>query len=102
VDRGSEAKVGMEHRIADGISVPSIDTLQLREQGVRQCQRECVRIMQYPTAIESPIDKVSIDESKRPFWSVMIPTCNRTDYLKETILSVLSQAPDRGCRQCLT
>lgn len=43
--------------------------------------------------IESPIEAVTIEESGRPFWSVMIPTYNRPDYLKETLLSVLSQDP---------
>jgi GT2 family glycosyltransferase len=30
---------------------------------------------------------------RRPFWSVMIPVYNPGDYLKETLLSVLAQAP---------
>src|SRR5579864_7930471 len=29
----------------------------------------------------------------RPFWSVMIPTYNRTKYLEKTLTSVLSQDP---------
>jgi glycosyltransferase involved in cell wall biosynthesis len=38
------------------------------------------------------IDPVS-EKIHRPFWSVMIPTCNRTKYLRTTIKSVLDQDP---------
>jgi cellulose synthase/poly-beta-1,6-N-acetylglucosamine synthase-like glycosyltransferase len=31
--------------------------------------------------------------ASRPFWSVMIPTYNRDDYLRRTLQSVLQQAP---------
>ena len=34
------------------------------------------------------------DGTPRPFWSVMIPTYNRTKYLGRAIQSVLEQAPD--------
>lgn len=33
------------------------------------------------------------DGAPRPFWSVMIPTYNCADFLRETLLSVLSQDP---------
>lgn len=33
------------------------------------------------------------DEGPRPFWSVVIPLYNRTQYLKECLNSVLDQAP---------
>lgn len=32
-------------------------------------------------------------ETRRPFWSVMIPTYNRTKYLAKTLRSILDQAP---------
>jgi glycosyltransferase involved in cell wall biosynthesis len=34
-----------------------------------------------------------------PEWSVMIPVCNRLKYLRETLDSVLAQAPDPGKMQ---
>jgi glycosyltransferase involved in cell wall biosynthesis len=39
-----------------------------------------------------PIDPVS-DGQPRPFWSVMIPTYNCAQYLRETLASVLAQDP---------
>src|SRR5690242_12222648 len=33
------------------------------------------------------------DDVGRPFWSVMIPTYNGTDYLREALESVLRQDP---------
>ncbi|MGA9379882.1 MAG: glycosyltransferase [Phormidium sp.] len=46
-----------------------------------------------PEHIEFPkIDYVP-EGVDRPFWSVMIPTYNRTKLLEETIISVLEQAP---------
>lgn len=46
-----------------------------------------------PEDIEFPkIDPVP-EGIDRPFWSVMIPTYNRTDLLAETLLSVLEQDP---------
>lgn len=46
-----------------------------------------------PEHIEFPkIDPVP-EGVERPFWSVMIPTYNRTKLLEETIISVLEQAP---------
>lgn len=36
---------------------------------------------------------------ERPFWSVMIPTYNRTRYLEETLRSVLDQDPGSGRMQ---
>lgn len=33
------------------------------------------------------------DEGARPFWSVMIPTYNRFEYLAETLASIFSQDP---------
>jgi len=33
------------------------------------------------------------EEASRPFWSVMIPTYNSTQYLEETLKSVLAQDP---------
>ncbi|MFB2936478.1 glycosyltransferase family 2 protein [Aerosakkonemataceae cyanobacterium BLCC-F154] len=46
-----------------------------------------------PEYIEFPkIDPVP-EGVNRPFWSVMIPTYNRTKLLEETIISVLKQAP---------
>src|SRR5579864_315109 len=33
------------------------------------------------------------ETGRRPFWSVMIPTYNRTTYLEKTLTSVLSQDP---------
>lgn len=39
-----------------------------------------------------PIPRLQDEDSPRPFWSVMIPTYNaRTDYLEETLRSVLQQ-----------
>ena len=37
------------------------------------------------------IAPVAEDTGKRPFWSVVIPTYNRTDYLLECLVSVLAQ-----------
>lgn len=41
---------------------------------------------------DSPISKLS-DETPRPLWSVMIPTYNSREYLRETLLSILAQDP---------
>jgi len=38
-----------------------------------------------------PIDPVP-EDVQRPYWSVMIPTFNRPDYLRETLESILLQA----------
>ncbi|WP_424097246.1 tetratricopeptide repeat protein [Moorena producens] len=37
------------------------------------------------------IPSVSVNEDKRPFWTVIIPLYNRTDYLLECLASVLAQ-----------
>ena len=44
---------------------------------------------------DSPlISPVQEETTSRPFWSVMIPTCNPgADYLEETLKSVLQQDP---------
>ena len=39
------------------------------------------------------------DEKVRPLWSVMIPTYNCADYLRETLASVLTQAPSSEVMQ---
>jgi GT2 family glycosyltransferase len=39
-----------------------------------------------------PVIGALTPETQRPFWSVMIPTYNRTDYLERTLRTVLSQA----------
>lgn len=39
------------------------------------------------------------DGVRRPLWSVMIPTYNCADYLKETLASVLTQDPCTGLMQ---
>ncbi len=49
-----------------------------------------IPISQYPYFPE--IEPVA-PEAKRPFWSVMIPTYNNDDYLKQTLESVLQQDP---------
>ncbi|MDB4905109.1 MAG: glycosyl transferase family 2 [Mucilaginibacter sp.] len=47
------------------------------------------RIPQYP-----PVIKPLTDKDDRPLWSVMIPSYNCSNYLKETLQSVLLQARD--------
>jgi glycosyltransferase involved in cell wall biosynthesis len=42
---------------------------------------------------ESPPKIPPISDSKRPFWSVMIPAYNCIDYLEEAMTSVLNQDP---------
>jgi glycosyltransferase involved in cell wall biosynthesis len=49
--------------------------------------------MRYPTIDPLP------DTGHRPFWSVMIPTHNRVNYLEKTIKSVLDQDPGQDCMQ---
>ena len=39
------------------------------------------------------------DEGKRPIWSVMIPTYNCANYLRETLASVLAQDPGADVMQ---
>lgn len=46
-----------------------------------------VRIPEFPPSIPP------IQDAKRPFWSVMIPTYNCIDYLEEAMVSVLKQDP---------
>lgn len=47
-----------------------------------------------PETISFPrIDPVPEGVVHRPFWSVMIPTHNRSEYLEQTLKSVLEQAP---------
>lgn len=49
------------------------------------------------------LDRVVIppvsDEESRPLWSVMIPTYNCADYLRETLAGVLAQDPGAGLMQ---
>ncbi|MEJ6484833.1 glycosyltransferase [Nostoc punctiforme UO1] len=40
------------------------------------------------------IPPVSVEKATRPFWSVVIPAYNRTDYLLECLVSVLAQWSD--------
>ena len=51
-------------------------------------QSDSSRIPSLPPAI-APVT----DNRPRPLWSVMIPTYNCSEYLKETLNSVLTQAP---------
>jgi glycosyltransferase involved in cell wall biosynthesis len=51
-------------------------------------QLDSTRIPSWPPVI-APIT----DNKPRPLWSVMIPTYNCSEYLKETLKSVLMQAP---------
>ncbi len=48
-------------------------------------------------AVLEDVEYLAIDPvpegTHRPFWSVMIPTYNRADYLERTLKSVLEQAP---------
>jgi len=46
--------------------------------------------LEYPRI--EPLEPLEPGE-ERPFWSVMIPTYNRTDYLEATLRSVLAQDP---------
>ncbi|HEY9301006.1 MAG TPA: glycosyltransferase [Phormidium sp.] len=46
-----------------------------------------------PNSIELPSVPQVPEGVHRPFWSVMIPTYNRTKYLEETLRSVLEQDP---------
>ena len=46
------------------------------------------------SSLKAPLIRVLPVDDCRPFWSVMIPTYNpRTDYLQETLKSVLQQDP---------
>lgn len=42
--------------------------------------------------IKYPLIEPALEETYRPFWSVMIPTYNNTKYLEKTLRSVLEQA----------
>jgi GT2 family glycosyltransferase len=44
-------------------------------------------------AVEYPVIPPVPAGAERPFWSVMIPTYNRTRYLERTLLSVLAEDP---------
>ena len=49
--------------------------------------RNCIQDLEYPTI--EPI----LDATRRPFWSVMIPVYNRTQYLERALESVIGQDP---------
>jgi glycosyltransferase involved in cell wall biosynthesis len=46
-----------------------------------------------PAGVEFPRIEPVPDGVPRPFWSVMIPTYNRTTYLEQTLRSILEQDP---------
>jgi GT2 family glycosyltransferase len=46
-----------------------------------------------PQHRELPVIQPLPEDNGRPFWSVMIPTCNRTTHLEEALRSVLDQDP---------
>ncbi|MBD1825721.1 glycosyltransferase [Cyanobacteria bacterium FACHB-DQ100] len=54
--------------------------------------------MNHQSAHRSTITPV-IDTASRPLWSVMIPTYNCAHYLRETLASVLAQAPSTDLMQ---
>ncbi|GAK51712.1 glycosyl transferase family 2 [Candidatus Moduliflexus flocculans] len=45
------------------------------------------------TSFEYPVIEPVAKNAQRPFWSVMIPTYNRLDYLTQTLESILIQDP---------
>jgi glycosyltransferase involved in cell wall biosynthesis len=55
---------------------------------------EAVRMQRVNSGITTPPQILPVsDGAPRPFWSVMIPTYNCADFLRETLISVLSQDP---------
>ena len=46
-----------------------------------------------PDPLDYPTIEPVPDSVQRPYWSVMIPTYNRPDYLREVLISIIEQAP---------